>query len=148
MENSEEPLLAGFGGPGPEAWANGAAVLASALAREAQALAQAAAGLRDAVAPSAIDTPDIRRTRLILGAAQEAALRAALALEAGVALGAVADSATCAARLSDAAKRAGLSATTLVPLLRAAALAPVTDDAAARMAAGALAQELAERLSQ
>jgi hypothetical protein len=34
----------------------------------------------------------------------------------------------------------------LLPLLRAAALSPVTDDAAARIAAGALAQAITGRL--
>jgi hypothetical protein len=50
--------------------------------------------------------------------------------------------------LADAAKRAGLPAATIAPLLRAAALEFRTDDAAARIAASTLAAELCALLAQ
>ncbi len=42
----DDPMEGAFTGPGPQDIANGTAILASALVREAEALASAAAGLR------------------------------------------------------------------------------------------------------
>lgn len=134
-----------FQGPGPEDRANAAAALASALVREAASLAQAAAGLR-ACLPGPTDAgplSDVRRARAVAQAASDAAMRAALLLEAADYLAAD-DAAT---RLRRAAERAGLPAVALVPALRAAALALPTDDGAARIAASIMAQELAAALS-
>ena len=135
-----------FGGaPGVEDQANAAAALASALVREAAALAQAAAGLR-ACLPGPNDAgplSDVRRARSVAQAASDAAMRAALLLEAAECLGAP-DAAT---RMRRAAEQAGLPATSLVPALRAAALALPTDDGAARIAASIMAQELATALA-
>jgi hypothetical protein len=135
-------------GPGPEDVANGAAALAAGLVREAQALAQAAAALRAATAPGPDGGGDVRRARLAAHAGGEAASRAALALDAAAMLGVRQPPRDLAPRLADAAKRAGLPAATIAPLLRAAALDFRTDDAAARIAASTLAAELCALLAQ
>ena len=142
-------LDAGWGGPGPEDFRNGAAALAAGLVREALALAQGAAALRAAVAvvpgdPSGGPLADVRRQRTVLSAAGEAALRAALLLEAAEILGA---GDTAAERIATAARRAGLALAGLAAPLRAAALALATDDGAARIAATILAQQLSDALS-
>ncbi len=139
------------GGPGPEDWLNGAAALASALAAEARVLAQAAVALRGAVAnvpmdPSNNAMGDVRRQRLALAAANDAALKAALLLEAGELLGAGGEPEAMAAKLAALARRCGALTVMLAPALRAAALALRTDDGAARIAASALAQDISTRL--
>jgi hypothetical protein len=134
-------------GPGPEDFANGAAALAAGLVREAQALAQSAAALRAATVPGPEGAGDVRRARLAMHAGGEAAMRAALALDAAAMLAQNQKAAELAPRLADAAKRAGLPAATIAPLLRAAALDFRTDDAAARIAASTLAAELCARLA-
>ena len=135
-------------GPGPEDFANGAAALAAGLVREAQALAEAAAALRAATQPGPDGAGDVRRARLAQHAGGEAALRAALALDAAAMLGAQQSAADLAPRIAEAAKRAGLPAATIAPMLRAAALDFRTDDAAARIAASTLAAELCVRLAE
>lgn len=135
-------------GPGPEDFANGAAALAAGLVREAAALAQAAAALRAATQPGPDGASDVRRARLGQLASGEAALRAALALDAATMLGAQQSAAELAPRIAEAAKRAGLPAATIAPMLRAAALDFRTDDAAARIAASTLAAELCARLAE
>ena len=135
-------------GPGPEDFANGAAALAAGLVREAQALAEAAAALRAATQPGPDGAGDVRRARLAQHAGGEAALRAALALDAAAMLGAQQSAAGLAPRIAEAAKRAGLPAATIAPMLRAAALDFRTDDAAARIAASTLAAELCARLAE
>jgi len=133
------------GGPGPEDQANAAAALASALLREAAVLAQTAAGLRTCL-PGPTDAgplSDVRRARAVAQAASDAAMRAALLLDAAEALSAP----DAAAQMKRAAERAGQSPAVLVPALRAAALALPTDDGAARIAASILAQELALALA-
>ncbi len=135
-------------GPGPEDFANGAAALAAGLVREAQALAEAAAALRAATQPGPDGAGDIRRARLAQHAGGEAALRAALALDAAAMLGAQQSAAELAPRIAEAAKRAGLAAAPIAPMLRAAALDFRTDDAAARIAASTLAAELCARLAE
>ncbi|HEV7264948.1 MAG TPA: hypothetical protein VGN83_08535 [Falsiroseomonas sp.] len=146
MATEESMFEDSFGGmqhgPGPEDFANGGAALAAGLVREAQSLAQAAAALRAASAPGPDGAGDVRRLRLALHAAGEAAMRAALALDAAVLLGDRRPAAEMAPRIADAAKRAGLPPATLAPMLRAAALDFRTDDAAARIAASTLAAEL------
>ncbi len=133
----------GFG-PGPETWAQGAAILSAGLAREARIWAEAAAALRAAAQPLPGEAVDVRRARLVRGEAEEAALRAALALSA--ASGLDGDAASSAARIVAISERNGVRPALLLPLLRAAALSPVTDDAAARIAAGALAQAIVSRI--
>jgi hypothetical protein len=153
MQDDMEAFGGEIGGPGPEAWANGIAALASALAREAQVLAGTAASLRAVCAPMVGDhsggpLSDVRRQRLALAAAGEAALKAALALEAAEALTAGGDTAQQAERIATAAKRAGLAPAAAAPLLRVAALDFRTDDAAARIAATAIVSEVAARLER
>ena len=146
MEYEPDFSIGGFGdGPGPEDRANAAAALGSALVREAAALAQAAAGLR-ACLPGPTDAgplSDVRRARAVAQAASDAAMRAALLLEAADLLG----QDDAADRLKRAAERAGLPVTSLIPALRAAALALPTDDGSARIAASIMAQELAIALA-
>jgi len=141
-----EPDFGNFGdGPGPEDRANAAAALASALLREAAVLAQAAAGLR-ACLPGPTDAgplSDVRRARTVAQAASDAAMRAALLLEAADLL----SEDDAAVRLRRAADRAGIPATSLIPALRAAALALPTDDGSARIAASIIAQELGNALA-
>ncbi len=149
---SDEVFPDSFGdmqhGPGPEDFVNGAAALAAGLVREAQSLAQAAAALRAASQPGPDGAGDVRRLRLATQAAGDAALRAALALDAAALIGERKPAAEVAPKLADAAKRAGLPAATLAPLLRAAALDFRTDDAAARIAATTLAAEICAALNQ
>ena len=148
-ENIFEDSFGDMGhGPGPEDFANGAAALAAGLVREAQALAEAAAALRAATQPGPDGAGDVRRARLAQHAGGEAALRAALALDAAAMLGAQQSAADLAPRIAEAAKRAGLPAATIAPMLRAAALDFRTDDAAARIAASTLAAELCVRLAE
>lgn len=142
-----------IGGPGPEAWANGIAAIASALAREAQVLAGTAASLRAVCAAIPGDQAggplsDVRRQRAALAAAGEAAMRAALALETAEALTTGGDTADQAARIAAAAQRVGVAPAAAAPLLRAAALDFRTDDAAARIAATAIVTEVAARLER
>jgi hypothetical protein len=152
MEDDAD-FATGFGGPGPEDMANGAAALASALVREACALAQAASALRTAVAvvpgdPAGGVMADVRRQRMALSAAGDAAMKAALLLEAAEVLAAGGEAKAIAGHFAVAAKRCGLPAAILVAPLRAAALALTTDDGAARIAAAQLAADLAGALAK
>jgi hypothetical protein len=116
-------------GPSAEDRANGAALLSAALVREAGALAQAAAGLR---ATLDLADSDAQRDE----ARRAAAMAAALLL--------IARALRCHAQ--DAALAAQVSVAALAPItialpeiaaaLRAAALMPISDDGAARIAAG------------
>lgn len=154
MESDESVFDGEFGGPGPEDFANGAAALAAGLIREAQGLAQAAAALRATGSPNppgiAAGEPisDVRRLRMVMHTAGEAALRAALALDAAALLAESRTAAEHAGRIAEAARRVGLPPATLSPLLRAAALDFRTDDAAARIAASTLATDLCALLAQ
>jgi hypothetical protein len=89
---------------------------------------------------------DVRRQRLALSAANDAAFKAALLLEAGEMLGAGGEPEAMATRLAALAKRCGALPVMLAAPLRAAALALRTDDGAARIAASALAQDISTRL--
>ncbi|TDH58293.1 hypothetical protein E2C06_33320 [Dankookia rubra] len=136
------------GGPGPEDIANGAAALAAALVREAVAFASVAASLRQAAAvtpgdPTGGPLSDIRRQRGAMAASGEAAIKAALLLDAAEAIGAGGDPAMLAGQIAAAAKRAAVLPAALVPPLRAAALSLATDDGAARIAAATIAAEIA-----
>jgi hypothetical protein len=138
-----------FGGPGPEDMANAAAAIAQALRQFAATEAQAAAGLRACLPTPTEAGPlsDVRRLRAVSAAAGEAAIRAALLLEAAdiIAPGGVA--ADLATSLAAATKRVGLPPAVLAPLLRAAALSLPTDDASARIAAAIRVQELAAAIT-
>jgi hypothetical protein len=154
METPESELAAEFGGPGPEDFANGAAALAAGLVREAQALSATAAALRATATANPPGMPggealsDVRRQRVVLAAAGDAAVRAALAIEAASLLGDDQAAAEHARRMAEAAKRVGLPPAVLAPMLRAAALDFRTDDAAARIAASTLAADLCAALAQ
>lgn len=141
----------GVGGPGQEDFANGAALLAAGLLRQARDLAQSAAALRAVFSampgdPAAGPLSDVRRQRAALSAAADAGARGVLMLEAAEKLGGSGDAEAIAAAINAAAKAAGLPAAGLVAPLRAAALSLDTDDGAARIAAAMLAQRLAELL--
>jgi hypothetical protein len=141
----------GVGGPGQEDFANGAALLAAGLLRQARDLAQSAAALRAVFSampgdPAAGPLSDVRRQRAALSAAADAGARGVLMLEAAEKLGESGDAEAIAAAINAAAKGAGLPAAGLVAPLRAAALSLDTDDGAARIAAAMLAQRLAELL--
>ena len=120
-------------GPSAEDRANGAALLSAALVREAGALAQAAAGLR-----ATLDLAD--------SDAQRDEARRASAMAAALLL--IARQLRCHAQ--DAALAAQVSVAALAPMaialpeiaavLRAAALMPISDDGAARIAAGVVAE--------
>jgi hypothetical protein len=149
MQDEAEIAAQMMGGPGPEDFANGAAALAAALVREAGALASAAASLRAAATvtpgdPMGGPLSDIRRQRLAMAAAGEAALKAALLLEAAEL---IAPGGTPAEAIAAAARRAGVSPALLVPPLRAGALSLATDDGAARIAAATIAEALAQALA-
>ena len=136
-------------GPGPGDFANGAAALAAALVREAAVLAQAAASLRAAAAvtpgdPMGGPLSDIRRQRLAMASVGEAALKAALLLEAAEL---IAPGGNPAERIAAAARRAGVAPHLLVPPLRAASLSLGTDDGAARIPATTIAEALAQALA-
>lgn len=144
-------MAEGVGGPGQEDFANGAALLAAGVVRQARDLAESAAALRSAFAPAAGDMAsgplsDMRRQRAAYAAAAEAGARSVLLLEAAEKLGASGDAKAIAEAITAAAKAAGLPAGGLVAPLRAAALSLETDDGAARIAAAMLAQRLAELL--
>ena len=141
------------GGPGPEDLANGAAALAAALVREAMALAAVAASLRQAAAvtpgdPTGGPLSDIRRQRGAMAASGDAAIKAALLLEAAEAIGPGGDPGLLAGEIAAAARRAGVPAAGLVPALRAAALSLATDDGAARIAAATMAAVIAAALGR
>jgi hypothetical protein len=144
-------FAAGMGGPGPEDFANGAAALAATLVRESGALATAAAALRNAAIvtpgdPSGGPLSDIRRQRGAMAASGDAAIKAALLLEAAEVIGPGGEPAAMAERIAAAAKRAGVQPAALVPALRAAALMPATDDGAARIAAATIAEAVGRAL--
>ena len=149
---SELDMADGVGGPGQEDFANGAALLAAGLLRQARDLSQSAAALRAVFSampgdPAAGPLSDVRRQRAALAAAADAGARAVLLLEAAEKLGAAGgDAEGIAGAIGAAAKGAGLPAAGLAAPLRAAALSLDTDDGAARIAAAMLAQRLAELL--
>lgn len=120
-------------GPSAEDRANGAALLSAALVREAGALAQAAAGLR---ATLDLANSDAQRDE----ARRAAAMAAALLL--------IARQLRCHAQDAALAAQASVAGPALMAIalpeisaaLRAAALMPISDDGAARIAAGVVAE--------
>jgi hypothetical protein len=130
---AEDAFSMGLMGPSAEDRANGAALLSAALVREAGALAQAAAGLR-----ATLDLAD--------SDAQRDEARRASAMAAALLL--IARQLRCHAQ--DAALAAQVNVAALAPMaialpdiaaaLRAAALMPISDDGAARIAAGVVAE--------
>jgi hypothetical protein len=130
---AEEALSGGIGGPGPEDWANGAAILASALVREARLLAETAAALAGLSGGASGGMPRAARRAAVALAASEAILEAQ-GVERQV------------ARIGKAAEDQGISPQLAAATLRAAALTLPTDDAAARIAATSIAQGLAGQL--
>ena len=142
----EEPDFA-FTGPSPQDFSNGTAILASALVREAEALASAAAGLRATLDLFAIDgsSPEAEDRRVMReGTREGAALAGALLLAARQLLRFTGDPARAAHETVGRLPRGSLSVGEVVGHLRAAALAPVTDDGAARIAAATIAETFAE----
>jgi hypothetical protein len=145
----DEPEIA-FGGPSPQDFANGTAILASALVREAQSLASAAAGLRATLDLFTIDgfSPEAEDRRIMReGTREGAALAGALLLTARQLLRFTGDPVRAAHETVGRLPRGSLSVGEVVGHLRAAALAPVTDDGAARIAAATIAETFAEEFS-
>lgn len=130
---AEDAFTMDMMGPSAEDRANGAALLSAALVREAGALAQAAVGLRA--------TLDLADDDLPRDEARRAAAMAAALLLIGRQLRCHAEDAALAAQASIA----GLAPITIAlpeisAALRAAALMPISDDGAARIAAGVVAE--------
>ena len=143
----EQPLDADFGGPGPQDIANGTAILASALVREAESLARAAAGLRDTLDLFTIDgfSPEAEDRRVMReGTREAAALAGALVLAARQLLRFTGDPVRAAHETVGRLPRGSLSIGEVLGHLRAASLAPITDDGAARIAAATIAETFAE----
>ena len=143
----EHPLDADFGGPGLQDIANGTAILASALVREAESLARAAAGLRDTLDLFTIDgfSPEAEDRRVMReGTREAAALAGALVLAARQLLRFTGDPVRAAHETVGRLPRGSLSIGEVLGHLRAASLAPITDDGAARIAAATIAETFAE----
>ena len=119
-------------GPSAEDRANGAALLSAALVREADALAQAA-GLR---ATLDLADDDIPRDE----ARRAAAMAAALLVIARQLRAHAADAARAAEASLAALSGMALALPEISAHLRAAALMPISDDGAARIAAGVVAE--------
>ncbi len=120
-------------GPSAEDKANGAALLSAALVREAGALADAAAGLRATLDLADSDGPRDEARRASAMAA--ALLLIARALRSHPQDAALAAQASIAGLAPMAMALPEISAA-----LRAAALMPISDDGAARIAAGVVAE--------
>jgi hypothetical protein len=146
----EDPMAGAFTGPGPQDLANGTGVLASALVREAESLARAAAGLRETLDLFLIDgfSPEAEDRRVMReGTREAAALAGALLLAARQLLRFTGDPVQAAHETVGRLPRGSLSVGEMVGHLRAAALAPVTDDGAARIAAATIAETFAEEFA-
>jgi hypothetical protein len=146
MEDEAHPEMA-FAGPGPQDLSNGTAILASALVREAESLATAAAALRATLDLFVIDgfSPEAEDRRIMReGTREGAALAGALLLAARQLLRFTGDPVRAAHETVGRLPRGSLSVGEVVGHLRAAALAPVTDDGAARIAAATIAETFAE----
>lgn len=141
QQDEMEAALAGVGGPGPEDEANGRAALAAALTREAATLARARQ-----VDPDRMPNTGELDFAVLRGVVARAGRRQVLALALGQALTDGGDTAAVAARCAAFVAALGCGAQDAAALLRAAALALPTDDAAARIAAAILSQDLARRL--
>jgi hypothetical protein len=145
MEDDQHPDFS-FTGPGPQDMASGTAILASALMREAESLAGTAAGLRGTLALFAMDgVPAEAEDHRVMQAGARAAsvLAGALVLVARDLLRFTGDPARAARETLGRLPHGSLSVGEVVGHLRAAALAPVTDDGAARIAAATIAETFA-----
>ena len=149
-DEMDEAFPEGIGGPGPEDWANGAAALVAALAREANGLAGVAAGLRatlDLAEPDGGSRVAFDRHAIRDAAAHAGALAGALVVAGrGLARSGPRGIAAAAGEVAREVRRSGILPADLAAHLRAATLAPLTDDGAARIAAGAIAEEFARAL--
>lgn len=146
----DDPMGGAFTGPGPQDIANGTAILASALVREAESLASAAAGLRSTLDLFVMDgfTPEAEDRRVMReGTREGAALAGALLLVARHLLRFTGEPAQAAHETVGRLPRGSLSVGEVVGHLRAAALAPITDDGAARIAAAMIAETFAEEFA-
>lgn len=146
----DHPLEGGFGGPGPQDVANGTAILASALVREAESLASAAASLRETFDLFLMDgySPEAEDRRMMReGTREAAALAGALLLAARHLLRCQGDAAAAAHETIGRLPRGSLSIGEILGHVRAAALAPITDDGAARIAAATIAETFAEEFA-
>lgn len=144
--NTKPPNERAASQPSPN-MVNGAAMLASGLAREALVLAETAAALRTSMQPLQGEYADVRRQKTMFQATSDAAIRAAMAFEICDAITTATSDNDRLARIQAGAKRAGLPASIMVPMLRAAALRCVTHDEGARIAAFILAEDIATSLS-
>jgi hypothetical protein len=145
MEDDQHPDFS-FAGPGPQDMASGTAILASALLREAESLGRTAAGLRDTLALFGMDGAPAEADdhRVVQAGARAAAVLAgALVLVARNLLRFTGDPARAAGETLGRLPHGSLSVNEVVGHLRAAALAPVTDDGAARIAAATIAETFA-----
>ncbi|MEN9499235.1 MAG: hypothetical protein RIS83_1054 [Pseudomonadota bacterium] len=120
-------------GPSAEDRANGAALLAAALVREAGALAAAATQLHAALDLADSDLPREEARRA-------SAMAAALLLIARQLRAQAADAVRAAEASSAALLGMALPLPEIAAHLRAAALMPISDDGAARIAAGVVAE--------
>lgn len=146
----DHPMEEGCGGPGPQDVANGTGVLASALVREAESLAQAAAALRATLDLFVVEgsAPDAENHRAMReGMREAAALAGALVLVARNLLRFAGDPVQAARASVGRLPRGSLSVGEILGHLRAAALAPVTDDGAARIAAATIAETFAQEFA-
>ena len=138
----DEPDFGALGGPGIETQRNGAAILASGLTREAQLLASTAAHLSTALNFFAVDAqgPEAEDRRVMRDGAKEASALAGALLTTARQIMRHAESPTDAAREAvGRMPRGTLALGEVLSHLRTAALLPITDDGAARVAAAELA---------
>ncbi|MBB5690734.1 hypothetical protein GXW77_16385 [Roseomonas alkaliterrae] len=135
--------------PRPQDLANGAAVLAAALVRQAQELAAAAAGLADALDlfPPDGNSPEAEDRRVARDGARVAAALGGVLLIAGRNLLRHADDPAEAARQTlGRLKRGNLSPEEILGQMRAAALLPMSGDEAAQAAAVMLVESFGRAL--
>ncbi len=137
---SDLPHDLDFGGPSAQDVANGTAILAAALVREAAALASAASAMR-----ASFDLADGASTQQMLRAQahHSAALAAALSSVARLLLLFTGDAARAAREAAASLPHDVVPGRVVLGHLRAAALASVTDDGAARIAATIVAETFA-----
>lgn len=148
----DEPfdLPEGVGAPGPEARANGAAILASGLTREARLLAATAAHITAALNFFPVDAPgpEAEDRRIMReGAHEAAALSGALLIAARQIMRQPDDPAEAARQTIGRMPRGSLTTGEVLGHLRTAALLTLTDDGAARVAAAAFAEIFAREFT-
>jgi len=137
------------GKPRPQDLANGAAVLATALVRQARELSTAAAGLAEALDlfPPDGNSPEAEDRRVARDGARVAAALGGVLLLAGRNLLRHADDPGEAARQTlGRLKRGNLSPEEILGQMRAAAMLPVSGDEAARQAAVMLVESFGRAL--